>query len=90
VTDEVIPPCVLVVWEDAAVKDDGPWAANGEHVYKPHIVAQVGFLLAQTEQGIIITQAWHKETVAARDQIPAGMIRSITVLQPAKERRKRT
>lgn len=86
--EPALPPCVLVVWEDAAVRDDGPWAPNQDHVYKPHIVAQVGFLLAHTEQGIIITQSWHSDIVAARDQIPAGMIRSITPLQLVTKKKK--
>jgi hypothetical protein len=37
-----------------------------------------------------LTQAWHPDTIAARDQIPLGMIRSITPLQPAKPPRKRS
>lgn len=82
----IIPPVVLVVWEDAAVKDTGPWAANQDHNYEPHIVSQVGFLLAENEHGIVITQAWHAEQVAARDQIPRGMIRSITELAPKRKR----
>ena len=77
------PPLVLVVWEDAKCLDGGAWAENSGHDYKPHLVHQVGFLLAHGEQGVILTQAWHPELVAARDQIPLGMIQSMTVLQPA-------
>jgi len=83
---------VAVVWEDAKVIDSGAWAENKDHNYKPHLFYQVGFLLSHTEQGVILTQAWHPESVAARDQIPMAMIRSMTVLQPApptpKRRRK--
>lgn len=78
-----------MVWEDAAVRDDGPWTENTDHTYKHHIVHQVGFLLAQTDDGIIMSHAWHPDTVAARDQIPRGMIRSMTVLTAAKPPRKR-
>jgi len=84
-----IPPLVLIVWEDAKVIDDGAWAENKDHDYKPHIFHQVGFLLSHTEQGVIVTQAWHPESVAARDQIPLQMIRSMQVLQPAPLPRKR-
>jgi hypothetical protein len=83
------PPIVLVCWEDALVKDSGPWAENKDHTYKPHLVHQVGFLLAHTDEGVILSQAWHPESVAARDQIPLGMLRSMTVLQPAPKGRKR-
>lgn len=84
-----MPPLVMIVWEDAAVIDAGPWAVNEDKPYKPHLVHQVGFLLKHTDEGVQLTQAWHPETVAARDQIPKGMIRSITVLQPAPEPKKR-
>ena len=80
------PPIVLVVWEDAKVLDAGPWAENKTHDYQPHLVHQVGFLLSHTEQGVVLTQAWHPELVAARDQIPLGMIRSMTVLGPKRKR----
>lgn len=77
------PPVVMVEWEDAKVLDSGPWAeTDQEHTYKKHIVHQVGFLLAHTEDGLILTQSWHPELVAARDQIPLGMVRSITPLAP--------
>jgi cellulose synthase/poly-beta-1,6-N-acetylglucosamine synthase-like glycosyltransferase len=86
------PPLVMVVWEDATVLDSGPWVVNADadHAYKPHLVYQVGFLLKHTEEGVHLTQAWHPDTIAARDQIPLGMIRSITPLQPAKPPRKRS
>jgi hypothetical protein len=77
------PPMVEVVWEDAKVIDSGPWAENKDHTYKAHLVRQVGYLLAHTDECVILSQAWHPETVAARDQIPIGMLRSMTVLQPA-------
>lgn len=83
------PPVVAVVWEDARVMDSGPWAENKDHDYRAHLVHQVGFLLSATDEGIVITQAWHPELVAARDQIPKAMIRSMTVLEAAKPPRKR-
>jgi hypothetical protein len=83
-----MPPLVLCVWEDAKVIDGGAWAENKDHTYKPHLVHQVGFLLSHTDEGVILTQAWHPETVAARDQIPLGMLRSMTVLQPSKGRKR--
>lgn len=78
-----------MVWEDAKCIDVGPWTANADHKYEAHMVHQVGFLLHHDEHGVILTQAWHPELVAARDQIPVGMIRSMTLLQAAPEPRKR-
>lgn len=84
------PPLVLVVWEDAKSMDNaGAWVENKDHSYKPHLFLQVGFLLSATDDGLILTQAWHPEMVAARDQIPRAMVRSITPLEPAKPPRKR-
>lgn len=75
------PPLVLLEWEDAKVIDNGAWAENVSHDYKPHIFLQVGFLLSSNEHGVVLTQAWHPELVAARDQIPLACIRSMTVLR---------
>ena len=77
------PPLVLVVWEDAKTVDGGAWIENLEHKYDPHIVYSVGFLLLDLPEGIQLTQAWHPKFVGAPDQIPRGMIRSITPLVPA-------
>jgi hypothetical protein len=84
------PPLVMVVWEDAKQIDSGPWAENRDHDYKPHLVYQVGFLLSNTDKGVILTAAWHPDLVGSRDQVPIGMIRSITPLEPAKPPRKRS
>lgn len=81
--DQQHPPIVAIVWEDAVVIDSAPWAANTPPTYKPHLVQQVGFLLACTDECVILSQAWHPESVAARDQIPKAMLRSMVVLQPA-------
>jgi hypothetical protein len=77
-----MPPLVLCVWEDAKQIDSGTWVENKDHIYEKHLVHQVGFLLASTDEGVILTQAWHPDLVGARDQVPIGMIRSITPLQP--------
>jgi len=83
------PPIVLVVWQDANVIDASPWADNVPVEFKPHIVQQVGYLMQQSDEGVILTQAWHPEIIAARDQIPAGMIRSVTFLTERPSNRKR-
>lgn len=83
------PPIVCVTWEDARTIDAGPWTDNAPTKFKPHIVQQVGYLMQQSDEGIILTQAWHPEIIAARDQIPAGMIRSVTFLTERVPNRKR-
>jgi hypothetical protein len=82
------PDLVLVEWEDARTLG-GPWVTNEAMVYRPHIVQQVGFLMSDTPEGVILTQAWHPELVAAPDQIPRGMIRKIVPIQPVVAGRKR-
>lgn len=82
------PPLVMVEWEDAKVIDDGAWAHNEPTPYAPHIVIQVGFLVLDEPAGVQLTQAWHPKLIAARDQIPRAMIRSITPLGPVKKGRK--
>ena len=76
------PPLVLVEWEDASLLDTtGAWADNKEHKYEPKTFLSVGFLLYDGKEGVILTSAWSVETVAARDQIPRGMIRRIKKLK---------
>ena len=80
-------PLVAVLWEDAALKDAGTWHSVEEgssHAYEPVLMRTVGFLLSKTRKGIVLTHTHSEDgsTMAPRDQIPAGMVRSITPLQP--------
>jgi hypothetical protein len=79
---DTAPPLVLVTWEDATLLDQTAWAENRDHKYAPKLFISVGFLLYDGKEGIILTSAWSVDTVAARDQIPRGMIRSIKRLKP--------
>lgn len=85
--NETPPPLVLVQWEDAQSIDESAWVENKDHDYKPYLVYQVGFLLSDTEQGLILSQAWNPKAVGARDQIPRGMVRSVVLLEPVKRKR---
>lgn len=76
-----MPPIVLVVWEDARVLTEGAWAENISYQYTPHIVHQLGFLLLDVPEGILITEAWHEELIGPVEQIPRGMIREICYLR---------
>lgn len=69
------PPLVLIEWEDACLRDVGAWVDNEPIAYEPKLFVQVGFLLSDTDAGVIITSAWSPDKIAPRDQIPAGMIR---------------
>lgn len=81
------PPIVMVEWEDAKVVDQGAvWVENEPADYAPHLVTSVGFLVLDAPEGIQLTQAWNPKLIAARDQIPRAMIRSITALVAKKGR----
>jgi hypothetical protein len=71
----------LIVWEDACDLDSTPWAEHDEsYIYEPVLVTQVGYILYDGEEGIVLTNAYYDEIVGRRSQIPRGMIRSITYL----------
>jgi hypothetical protein len=78
---DTAPPLVLVTWEDATLLDLDPWTPNKDHKYSPKHFVSVGFLLYEGKEGVILTSAWSVDTVASRDQIPRGMIRSIKKLK---------
>lgn len=69
------PPLVYVEWEDAHEKDlESGWVHATEHVYEPVIVRQVGYLLTDVPQGVILTASWHPDFTGPRTTIPRGMI----------------
>lgn len=84
------PPMVCVTWEDAAQMDDGLWVENRAHEYAPHVHRQVGFLLARTRKGVVMSATWSPTLVSVRDSIPRGMIRSIEYLGPVERPPART
>lgn len=81
---------VLVVWEDAGSTDDAVWVTNkGKREYEPIIHRQLGFLLADDPAGIIISSTYNESLLACPDQIPRGMIRSISYLTVGGKKRSR-
>jgi len=42
---------------------------------------QVGFVLHDGDDGMILTACWSPDKIAPRDQIPRGMIRKVTYLR---------
>jgi hypothetical protein len=79
--DPRAPPLALVVWEDATQLADGPWMEL-VHIkeYTPHLFHQIGFVIKDLPEGVIMTEAWGEKLVANPTQIPRGMIRSIQYL----------
>jgi hypothetical protein len=70
---------VYIVWEDACELDDTPWGVQDEDfVYEPTLCHQVGFLLYNGPEGVVISNGVMMDgIVARRNQIPKGMIRSM-------------
>jgi hypothetical protein len=84
VFDPALPRIALVVWEDATQLADGAWM-DTNHIkimkeYSPKLFSQVGFVIKDFPEGIILTEAWNATLVANPTQIPRGMIRSIEYL----------
>ena len=76
-----MPPLVMVLWEDATVLDHDNWASDtASHDWEPQLIVQVGFLLHKSKKGIVLTSALGDGFVAARDQIPMGMVRELHYL----------
>jgi hypothetical protein len=68
-----------IVWEDASELDSTAWADHPEEfIYEPVMCKQVGFILYDGEEGVVITEAVTSNgEVARRNQIPRGMIRRV-------------
>jgi hypothetical protein len=68
-----------IVWEDASELDVTAWAVHEEEFsYIPVLCKQVGWVIYDGPEGIILTQAVTSNgEVARRNQIPKHMIRSI-------------
>lgn len=82
------PLLVLVEWEDASVADDGTWVSKKDlPEAKPVIFQQAGWLLEWTEQHLLLTEALGDELMAARNRIPAGMVRAVYTFPTAAGKR---
>ncbi len=68
-----------VIWEDASELDVTAWTVHEEEfIYIPVLCKQVGWVVYDGPEGIILTQAVTSNgEVARRNQIPKQMIRSI-------------
>jgi hypothetical protein len=78
----LLPKVVYVVWEDACDRDEGGWApADLPATYEPVLMHSVGFVVHDSEAGLILTGTVNPSCFGIRTQIPRGMIRSIKILQ---------
>lgn len=75
------PPLAVIEWEDASLLDVGTWVDNEPVKYEAKMFVQVGFVLYDGDEGVILTSAWSPDKIAPRDQIPRGMIRKLTYLR---------
>lgn len=81
---ELLPELVVVTWEDAKEEGDAAWNdADAIPDYEPLLCYTTGWLLHQDARGVILTGTLQENCTARCDQIPRGMIRSITVLREA-------
>lgn len=74
-------PVVYVVWEDATELDTEAWVYIEDPIYTPKITHQVGYVISDTEEGLILTSAYNDGQYGRRNQIPRGMIREIRLLK---------
>lgn len=76
------PKLVKVEWEDAGCRDQGPWVFKKKKwKYKPYLVTEVGFLLYEGEEGILLTNAINQDQTGPVTQIPITCIRSLRELR---------
>lgn len=68
-----------IIWEDASELDVTAWTEHEEEfIYTPVLCRQVGWVIYEGPEGIVVTQAITSNgEVARRNQIPKQMIRSI-------------
>lgn len=79
---------VLVEWEDASVLDNETWVDRATApVATATVFSQVGHLLEDTPDHVVLTCTIGDKLMGARTRIPRGMVRSITVLEPKRARR---
>lgn len=76
---------VLVEWEDASIVDDSAWVDVGT-TKKPEarVFRQVGWLVEMAPDAVILTSAYDHISMATRERIPLGMVRSVVEFNPEK------
>lgn len=75
---------VEIKWDDASALEHG-WCDPADEKPVPQWVTTVGFLVAQTEQHIVIAHTVSEGLVNGRFQIPKAMLKSV---KPLRKKRK--
>ena len=76
---------MLVVWDDASSLDAG-WY-DPDEVPKNQLVTTVGFLVAESEEHVVLAQSTDDVWVNGRFQIPKKMIREMKPLKVVTQKR---
>lgn len=72
----------LVIWEDASEMDGTAWVFKEEiTLVNPVLVHEVGFILHEDDNHIVLTSAYTDVQVGRRTQIPKGMVRKVKYLK---------
>jgi len=75
------PGVYLVIWEDAkVVTEGGAWHTIHDVPYEPYLIYQVGYLVKDVPEGIMLSEAWSDGLMGNPTQIPRGMIRGMRKL----------
>lgn len=78
---------VKVIWEDAGDIDTGPWVERaGLTPSKAIIIHQIGYVVEDTEEALVLTSAVEEDFLGIRSRIPRGMIKNVVELTTKRKR----
>lgn len=83
-------PLVEIVWHDAC--SDSGWETHDEANVTEELMVTIGFLVARSENVVVIASSLDKETYAmsnSRMKIPVGMIKTIKKLSVSYKKEKK-
>lgn len=72
------PDLVVIEWVDAAHIEGWQFGVKPDLSFDS--CWTVGFLMAESDDGVVVAQTWYPDDVAHLIQIPRGMIKKQTVL----------
>lgn len=75
-------PPVIVIWDDASTEDPSEHFDPEDCEYEPSIYRNIGFLIKEEEEGIVLAIELCPETGSCRGKmnLPRGMIKDIIYL----------
>ena len=77
---------MLVIWDDASSLEDG-WHDPDADVPKNHLAYTVGYVIADTEETIVLAQTTDNVWVNGRFQIPKRMVKEMKPLKVVRQKR---